>query len=905
MNLTSADEPEVSKAERLFVLHVQPLLQQKCLACHGQDADNIEGGFDLSNRDVLLNGGESFGNDVLKPGDAEHSVLYRTVLRTEPDFEMPPKEAEKLTQQEAWWIRDWINAGAPWPDDDRAAMIRAKFGEGVTWSTSGGLNAEWTNRLYKREDLWCWKPLTKFSDDQFSGVSDSGVIDEFIQDRLEAAGLQAAPMADRRTLIRRASFDLLGLPPSPDEVAAFVSDPRSDDQVMAELVDRLLESPHYGEQWARHWLDVVRYADSSGFANDWERPNAWRYRDYVIRAFNKDLPYDQFIREQLAGDEIDPNDPEKRIAVGFLRMGPWEQTGMSVAKVTRQQFLDDITDSVGQVFLGHALQCCRCHDHKFDPIPTQDYYSLQAVFATTQFAEVDAAWLPEENLSGFDQDRHYLKQKLAANQAVLQELEQRQAENDRRWFRERNLPYATREEAKKAGEKELPPANNLRTPDEFGRDRIARKWQQRFPWELDRYKPIAFSVYNGRTLSLQNVASRLRQPAEKETKGTWQTTSILTGGDVFAPSAEVSPGVLTAVQSTTGFRVPEQPAGRRTAFAEWLTQPDNPLPSRVMANRIWQHHFGQGLAGNPNNFGATGKKPTHPELLDWLATSFMQHDWSVKRLHRIIMNSAAYRRSSEHPNHNRLNDADPERLLYAVFQPRRLDAEELRDTMLTVSGELNRTMGGIPVRPDMNMEAALQPRMIMGTFAPAYVPNPLPVDRNRRTIYALKLRGHRDPLMETFNQPGPDKSCELRDSSTISPQALTLLNGEETNDRALAMAQICASNDTSDSEVVKEVFRRAYGRNPDDEELQQTLTYWQRMTQRQAGLTFAPATFPMEIVRRASEENTGEPFTFTETLFAYKDYVPDLQPHEVDARIRGLADVCLAILNSNEFLYVY
>ncbi|MEO1979773.1 MAG: DUF1553 domain-containing protein [Fuerstiella sp.] len=288
-----------------------------------------------------------------------------------------------------------------------------------------------------------------------------------------------------------------------------------------------------------------------------------------------------------------------------------------------------------------------------------------------------------------------------------------------------------------------------------------------------------------------------------------------------------------------------------------------------------------------------------------MAGEFIHCGWSVKHMHRLIMMSDTYRQSSSHPDPKLLAEKDSGSQLYAAFRPRRLTAEELRDAMLAVSGELNPAIGGIPIRPDMNLEAALQPRMIMGTFAPSYVPNPKPEDRNRRSVYALKLRGHRDPMMETFNQPGSEKSCEIRDSSTISPQALTLLNSDETNDRALAFAADVLKNKASDKAAIEAIFQRAFGRKPAADETTAALQHWREMEVVQSRLTFKPREYPTEVVRRASEENTGEPFTFTERLFVYDDYVHDLQPHEVDAKTRALADVCLAILNSNEFVFVY
>ncbi|MCG8584903.1 MAG: PSD1 and planctomycete cytochrome C domain-containing protein [Pirellulales bacterium] len=855
----AADEP--SEAEKLFALKVKPLFEAKCMACHGEKPDELEGEFDLRSRAAMLRGGGSFGTKVVVPGNADASKIYAMVRRIEEDFEMPPKEAEKLTWDETVAIRDWINGGAPWPDDARVAEIYKKYADGITWKTSGGLSDAWTNRKYKQEDLWAYQPLRKDAENVL-GKTDRNPIDALIEARFEKFGVEAAPPADRRTLIRRATFDLWGLPPESADVEKFVADARSDDDAFRALVDRLLANPHYGEQWGRHWLDVVRYADSAGFANDWEQPNAWRYRDYVIRAFNNDKPYDQFIREQLAGDEIyelkakdkrlAKDDANLLIAPGMLRMGPWEQTAMSVAKVTRQQFLDDVTDSVGQVFLGHALQCSRCHDHKFDPVPTRDYYAFQAAFATTQFADRDAPWLAAENLRGMDVDRKHLEKR-----------------------RQVNKP----------------------------KGRIGSKWAKRFAWELDRYKPIAFSVQSGKTRLRRAVTSRI-MPAKEPPVGIPVFTRILAGGDVFSPGVAVMPAVLSAANAPTEAKLPEGFSGRRLALANWIADPQNPLTARVIANRVWQYHFGRGLAGNPTNFGATGKKPTHPKLLDWLAGELIANGWSIKHLHRAIMRSDAYKRSAVHPDAKKFKTNDPAGESYAVFRARRLTAEELRDAMLAASGELNREVGGIPIRPDMNLEAALQPRMIMGGYAPSYVPNAKPAQRNRRSVYVHRTRGQRDPFFETFNQPGFDKSCELRDTSTITPQALTLINSEETNDRALAFAARAIKEADADEYVIRRVFELAYGRQPGSVELREALEFWKRATAIQARTKYKPRTWPTEITREAIDAESGKPFTFKEKLVLYENYVPDLQPHEVDARTRGLADLCLAVFNSNEFAYV-
>ncbi len=326
------------------------------------------------------------------------------------------------------------------------------------------------------------------------------------------------------------------------------------------------------------------------------------------------------------------------------------------------------------------------------------------------------------------------------------------------------------------------------TPQQFGMERIARKGLERLRWEFDRYEPYALAVYDGRTPQLRSVTAPLRIPADPLQTGELEDSCILTGGDPFASGNAVKPGVLSVISGFYETAIPDAIEGRRRALADWIAHRDNPLTSRVIANRVWLWHFNEPIAGNPNNFGSTGKMPTHPELLDWLAKQFIASGWHFKELHRMIMSSDAYARSAEHPDRKQLDKLDPLGGSYAVFKPRRLTGEELRDAMLSVSGELNRTLGGIPNHPEINLEAALQPRQVMGTFAAAWVPNPLPRDRHRRSIYSLKLRGLVDPLLEVFNAPAADFSCERRDASTVTPQVFSLFNSRSTHARALALA---------------------------------------------------------------------------------------------------------------------
>ncbi len=903
------------EAEQLFAREVLPVLKTKCFACHGQDSEDMKGDFSVLSREGLLLGGES-GEPAIVPGNPEESPLLSAV-RWE-DLEMPPKENDRLSGRQISAIEKWISLGAPWPDDDRLQDLQEEQADdwsvtdGVRVATSGGLSVEWTERGYAAEDLWAYRPLKQPDLPKISGQV-ATPIDAFIQRQLEELGISPAGLADRHTLIRRATFDLTGLPPPPQEIDAFLQDAASDEVAFAKVVDRLLDSPHYGEHQARHWLDVVRYADSAGLANDFERPHAWRYRDYVVRSFNADKPYDQFVREQIAGDEVAPDDPEMLVATGFLRMGPWELTGMEVARVARQKFLDDVTDTVGQVFLSHPMQCARCHDHKFDPIPTRDYYRLQAAFATTQFAGREASFLREENTDGFD-ERKYLLERQARYKEILSGIQAKNRAAEEAWYRERGREWISRNEARQQGlpEEDIAPRHIGLSAEDLGMERIARKGLQRLAWELDRYKPFAFAVYSGLTPQWKSVYSPLRMPSDPLAKGELEKTAILTGGDPFSSGQEVSPGVLSCLplrydngmSQQDSHALPDEIEGRRAALADWIASPENALALRSIVNRVWQWHFGQGLAGNTNNFGATGKKPTHPELLDWLASTFVEDGWSFKRLHRRILLSEAYRRASVHPQSQKWKEADPNGTSLAVFPARRLSAEEIRDAMLAISGELNRTSGGIPIRPEINTEVALQPRQVMGTFAAAWQPSPLPAQRHRRSLYIHQIRGLRVPFFEVFNQPSPETPCEVRDISTVTPQVFSLWNGVQANDRALAFAARLVKESTDERDAIRRAFRLAFGRHPEVTELAACVDHWRKMTRRHAGLQFPAPEYLREVVRQAIEENTGERFTYREPLESARDFQPDLKMSDAPARTRGLADVCLVLFNSNEFVYI-
>ena len=864
--------------EELFRDTIQPTLKQQCLGCHGEA--NTFAKLDLRTREATLKGGQR--GPAIVSGNPDSSLLLK-VIDHSGELKMPPGgDEKKLPLRIRQAFREWIAAGAPY------ATARAA-GESD----------------YAEEDLWAFRPLREITPPSIgspsTGPPTNGVdpaqvrtpVDAFVLSRLAEKSLAPGPRADRLSLIRRVTFDLTGLPPTPEEVEAFLADPS--DQGYKNLVERLLASPRYGERWARHWLDVTRYADTSGYSNDFERPNAWRYRDYVIRGFNNDKPYNRFILEQIAGDELFPNNPEAIIATGFLRTGPWEHTGMAVAAVTRQLFLDDVTHHVGQAFLGMTVGCARCHDHKFDPIPTKDYYRLQAVFSTTAFARRPLPFQRFESTEGFETGK-----KRSAD--IIAHLDRRQKELTDR-ARVRLSAQRGEEIAANASSQVL---QRFLEGNEAETLKLLRKQAMIHKVSARRFDPLATSVTSGLVDEWNDLTSGansyLKAPDYENAE-----TRVLIGGDIQAPGDTVTPGVLEVVERYSGLappKIPKAVAGRRAALAKWIADPRNPLTARVMVNRIWQYHFGRGLAANANNFGKMGKKPSHPELLDWLANFFIERDWSVKAVHRVILYSEAYQRSAEHPNLKELQQEDPENIYLARFSPRRLEAEELRDAILAVSGELSGSRGGPGTYPQINAGVASQPRHIQGSLAPLYVPEAQRRRRNRRSIYSFQQRGLIDPMIEVFNGANPDLTCERRESSTVPTQAFMLLNSEQSHEMALIMAQRIEKEASSLEGQIDRAFQLAYGRAPTEEELQLTRRHLEKMQQHHAAKRPKPRTEPPPVVGTISSELTGEKYEFVQARVA-EAYEHNPHPSELGPQTRALADLALGLFNSNEFAYLY
>ena len=905
VNVTYGQEQGASGADKLFTLKVLPLLKEKCFGCHGTDPDDLKGDYDVRTRAALIRGGESEEAAVI-PGKPDESPFFHAI--NWDGLEMPPKENDRLSAEQIKLVKQWIESGAGWPSKERQEQIRKaewsvkENADGVLVSTSGGLSDEWTYRRYQKETIWAFLPVAS----KFSHRS----IDGFIDQRLAENDLSPAPQAKPEQLIRRATYDLIGLPPTPSQTQEFLAAWEQDaDAAWSALIDRLLESNHYGERWGQHWLDIVRYADTSGFSNDYERSNAWRYRDYVIRSFNNDKRYDDFIKEQIAGDELKPGDPESAVSTGFLRMGPWG-TQMIPAEEARQIYRDDVVHSVGQSFLSMPMRCCKCHDHKFDPIPTRDYYRMYATFAATQPAEMPVEFLPEENLNRFSEQKEFVNFLWDHSRTKRDALYEKREAAARKWYKENDLPYKNANARKKDPEDQKPIRHVGLTEDEQGRLKVRE--QDTWIWERrkERFMPLAQSVFNGKD-SNQN-ARKLRASAKNKAKDWKPESSIFLGGSYQAKGQTVSPGVISGcgvpVQGAPDddpYALPTTISGRRLALANWIADPSNPLTARSFVNRIWQHHFGHGIVRTPNNFGVKGAEPSHFALLDFLANDFVVGGWKTKRIHKQIMMSEAYRRSTTHPNRKKLDATDPDNRLLGRFMPRRLTAEEIRDSMLAVSGELNREYGGLPAMPEINQEVAMEPRMIQFSIAPAYQPSRTPEERNRRSIYCYRVRGQSDPFLEVLNKPNPNDSCEVRDTAAVSPQAFTLFNSDLTADRSIALALRVQAEAKDLPAQIERAFLLALGRKPSKAEQERLTAYVKEMAIYHAKQTPKPVVYPTQITRSLVEEFTGKEFEYEEILPVFENYVADTKPDSVSPDTRGLADLCLLLLNTNEFIYVY
>ena len=614
-------------------------------------------------------------------------------------------------------------------------------------------------------------------------------IDHFVAHKLAAQELSPAPAADRRTLIRRACFDLIGLPPAPEEIAKFLDDDSPD--AYEKLVDRLLDSPRYGERQATLWLDLVRYADSDGYKSDHYRPEAWRYRDYVIRSFNTDKPYDLFVREQLAGDEIDPGNRDALIATMFLRHWIYEYNQRDV-ETQWGDILADVTNVTGDVFLGLGLQCARCHDHKFDPIPQRDYYRMQAFFAPLLPRDSMPVGTVPQRTKFFRQHKAWAaatedirKQLHAIEQPAL--LKNATGEGFGKFIDKIKTMIRKRPENRTAYERQIAELSE----QQFGVEpeklperlegTVKTEWQ-RLREELKSFemqKPVALPRAKFIVSDAGPVAPTTRIPKKDEA---------------------VKPGFLSILDPGLARITPPpaslQSTGRRTALAKWITSPDNPLTSRVMVNRLWQQHFGRGLAANASDFGKLGEPPTHPELLDWLAARFVADSWSLKKMHRRMITSAVYRQASAN---EQSEQADPDNTWFARAAIQRLSAEQVRDGLLSVSGELDLESGGEGVVADKS---------------------------NRRSIYRKVMRNSPDEVMHTFDMPDHISHMPQRNVTTTATQSLLLLNSEWSRNRAEALAKRLAKRHPGNSEAqIADAHELTFSQAPLPRHLSEALTF--------------------------------------------------------------------------------
>jgi len=767
--LSAAEDRE---AMAFFENEIRPLLAENCYSCHG--ADKQKGGLRLDAMAHILQGGDT--GPSLIAGKPEDSLIIEAVQRLDEDFAMPPKEALSDKQQAA--LEKWVKMGAPWPQSEGevvAAEETDKFGftaEDRTW--------------------WAIQPLTDPQAPKAAGGWARNEIDHFVAAKLQQTNLEPAPEADREELVRRAYFDLHGVPPTPEQVEAFVKDTSPD--AWEKLIDELLASPRYGERWGQHWLDVVRFAESDGYRQDAFRSAAWPYRDYVIQSFNEDKPYDQFVKEQLAGDEIAPHDPDVFIGTAYLRNGIYEYNQRNV-RMHWELIVDELTRLTGETFLGLGVGCAQCHDHKFDPILQEDYYRMKAFLAPVVWPEGLKLATPEE-------EAEYAK-KLAVWEDATAEIR-----------KEIDAILEPKIQAKMRGNAKMFPDDikalfelpkSERTPYE---QQLVQLAEIQINYERKRFSQ-AKSVKGEELEKLEKLQAELAAYDGLKPK---PLPEAFVAGDVGPKAPEVlletrngktpiDPGYLTILDPSEPV-IPEpvndEHTGRRLALAEWIVNPDNPLGTRVIVNRLWQHHFGAGIVATPNDFGTLGELPSHPQLLDWLTQRFLENDWRMKEVHRLIMNSATYRQTARvNPTQQQLV-ADPDNRLLWRYPPKRLDAEQARDAMLLVSGELQDSTGGPSVSGNTP----------------------------RRSVYVKKIRNTPDTMLRGFDAPMGFDSAPTRDATTTALQSLMLVNGSWANARASAFAKRLLGGRTDvNSELVRNAYRWAYGREPESEELEGALAF--------------------------------------------------------------------------------
>ncbi len=770
--LTATFQAPVAQAEVDYARDVQPILARKCFACHGPD--EAESGVAFHQADLALAEADS-GEFAIVPGDVEASGMITRIL-TDDEYEQMPPEGDRLSESEIATLKQWIDEGA----------------------------------AFSRH--WAFEPLStpvvpeisRESATSSGNANDVHPIDAFVLNRLNSVGLTQAPPADKRTLIRRVTYDLTGLPPTPEQVAQFVADSAPD--AYERLIDRLLASHHYGERWGRHWLDLVRFAETNSFERDAAKPNAWKYRDYVIRSFNDDKPYDQFVLEQLAGDLLDQPSTESLTATGYYRLGIWDDEPADPLQA-RYDELDDLVTTTGQAFLALTINCARCHDHKIDPIPTTDYYGMLAFFAdiTSYATRSNMTGNNQVDVSSPDLIEQYRQcdEDAARIQAKLKRIEQ-------------------------AGIVHMSAADQ-RATEGPKRDRL-RILREKLDQHLTDEQRVRYASL-GEQLKAVTKHRKNLPPRDQilglARKRQIEKTFVMYRGNPHSPTDLVTPRFPEIFE--------EQPSDfhddhRRLELARWIISPTNRLISRVIVNRIWQHHFGRGIVRSANNFGQLGTPPTHPLLLDYLAGVFIDNGWQIKAMHRFIMTSQTYRAAATlTPNqmHAVGNTAtiDPGNNLFWRFDPRRLSAEEVRDSILAVAGTLN----PIPYGPSFYED--LSPEVLAGQSRPGKGwGKSNESERNRRSVYIHVKRSLLTPMLSAFDFPEPDTTCEARFATLQPGQAMSLLNSDFIHEKASQLAEavrndihgeVAPTNTTPENQelFINAVIHRVLGRNATTDEI--------------------------------------------------------------------------------------
>lgn len=731
-------------AAAFFERDVRPILQENCVGCH--TGEGAMGGLRLGSRADVLKGGAS--GPAAVPGKPDDSLLI-TAINHRNGRQMPP--GGKMAPAKIAALTRWVEIGLPWPD-----------AKGGTADRAAPHHIEPPKVTPQTKKFWSFRPVKR---PVVPAVKRPGwvrnPVDAFVLKRLEAAGLPPNPPADRLALLRRVTYDLIGLPPAPADVRAFLAD--KSPSAYEKVVDRLLASPQYGEKWGRHWLDLVRYAETNSYERDGVKPNAWRYRDYVIAAFNQDKPYDQFLIEQLAGDELAPRTPERLIATGYYRLGLWDDEPADPEQALYDD-LDDIANTTGQTFLGLTVGCARCHDHKIDPLPQKDYYRFLANFAgVTRYGGKYGGPNQRPIVPEAEQKKYA--------DAVAVQRAQEQAVKDE----------ASAIEKKVAGD--LSPVEKEEWRTDAARPAILQK---RVPALLTQADYDRYTVLREERTKLEasRPAALASALAVSEVRPAPRPTHILLRGNPHVPGHEVTPGfpsVLSAPEPTIAPPAGGESSGRRLALARWIASKDNPLTARVMANRLWQYHFGRGIVRSSSNFGFGGDKPTHPELLDWLASEFVARGWRMKPIHRLILLSSTYRMSSQ--AQPRALAKDPTNDLLWRYDMRRLQAEEVRDSILAANGSLNSKSSGPSVYPPIPQA------VLAGQSRPGEGWGKSPAeDQRRRSVYIFVKRSLITPLLASFDGPETDFTCPSRFATTQPTQALGMINGEFANEQARVFA---------------------------------------------------------------------------------------------------------------------